>query len=40
LEKTPPAQALVAIGPLKSVFLGGIVKSARLGAGKAQAKMM
>ena len=40
LEKTPPAQALVAVGPLKSVFLGGIVKGARLGAGKAQAKMM
>lgn len=35
LEHTPPAQALVAIGPLKSVFLSGIVKGVKAGAGVA-----
>ncbi len=36
LEQTPPVRALVAIGPLKSVFLSGLVKGMNAGAAKAQ----
>lgn len=35
LEKTPAPQALLAIAPLKSVFLTVAVRGARMGAGKA-----